>query len=411
MVLASQNARQTPRGRFMTNSGGRRGRWRRLFVPVILLAFVGVLGWFTWSWMTGEAQPLQRRETEGPKVSDPLPQPTEVPLTAMRPSQESATAIIGDPAVSTLSSTSSPPANPMPSPEPAAPAAQGTTGTNGTMTTGSANKVIGEDPQPTGSAPSASTATASLDSALTLADSDPVAARRALTRLLEGSSLGTADRLRGYEGINRINAVLVFSNRVLPNDPYTVQYKVEEGDSLARIARSQKLDCDWRFIQRINGIANPNALRVGQALKLPKGAFHGEVRKGEYRLNIFMGDGAERVMVASYPIGLGELNSTPTGAFVVRPKSKLIDPEWRNPRTGEFFQSNDPKNPIGERWIGLMGIEPHNRSFEGYGIHGTIELDSIGQQKSMGCVRMLPGDVELVYEVITEPNSTVIIAP
>ncbi len=392
----------------MTNSGGRRGRWRRLFVPVILLAFVGVLGWFTWSWMTGEAQPLQRRETEGPKVSDPLPQPTEVPLTAMRPSQESATAIIGDPAVSTLSSTSSPPANPMPSPEPAAPAAQGT---NGTMTTGSANKVIGEDPQPTGSAPSASTATASLDSALTLADSDPVAARRALTRLLEGSSLGTADRLRGYEGINRINAVLVFSNRVLPNDPYTVQYKVEEGDSLARIARSQKLDCDWRFIQRINGIANPNALRVGQALKLPKGAFHGEVRKGEYRLNIFMGDGAERVMVASYPIGLGELNSTPTGAFVVRPKSKLIDPEWRNPRTGEFFQSNDPKNPIGERWIGLMGIEPHNRSFEGYGIHGTIELDSIGQQKSMGCVRMLPGDVELVYEVITEPNSTVIIAP
>jgi LysM repeat protein len=395
----------------MTNSGGRRGRWRRLFVPVILLAFVGVLGWFTWSWMTGEAQPLQRRETEGPKVSDPLPQPTEVPLTAMRPSQESATAIIGDPAVSTLSSTSSPPANPMPSPEPAAPAAQGTTGTNGTMTTGSANKVIGEDPQPTGSAPSASTATASLDSALTLADSDPVAARRALTRLLEGSSLGTADRLRGYEGINRINAVLVFSNRVLPNDPYTVQYKVEEGDSLARIARSQKLDCDWRFIQRINGIANPNALRVGQALKLPKGAFHGEVRKGEYRLNIFMGDGAERVMVASYPIGLGELNSTPTGAFVVRPKSKLIDPEWRNPRTGEFFQSNDPKNPIGERWIGLMGIEPHNRSFEGYGIHGTIELDSIGQQKSMGCVRMLPGDVELVYEVITEPNSTVIIAP
>ncbi len=392
----------------MTNSGGRRGRWRRLFVPVILLAFVGVLGWFTWSWMTGEAQPLQRRETEGPKVSDPLPQPTEVPLTAMRPSQESATAIIGDPAVSTLSSTSSPPATPMPSPEPAAPAAQGT---NGTMTTGSANKVIGEDPQPTGSAPSASTATASLDSALTLADSDPVAARRALTRLLEGSSLGTADRLRGYEGINRINAVLVFSNRVLPNDPYTVQYKVEEGDSLARIARSQKLDCDWRFIQRINGIANPNALRVGQALKLPKGAFHGEVRKGEYRLNIFMGDGAERVMVASYPIGLGELNSTPTGAFVVRPKSKLIDPEWRNPRTGEFFQSNDPKNPIGERWIGLMGIEPHNRSFEGYGIHGTIELDSIGQQKSMGCVRMLPGDVELVYEVITEPNSTVIIAP
>lgn len=414
MVLASQNARQTPRARFMTNSGGRRGRWRRLVVPVVLLAFVGALGWFTWSWMTGEAEPLQRRVAEGPRISDPLPQPTEVPLTAMRPSQDNATAVIGGTAAGTALTTPTEPVAPAPSPAATTSAAQGTPSTVAGGATGSAGKVIGEDPQPagsTGSAPSAPTAAASLESALALVDSDPVAARKALTRLLEGSALGAADRLRGYEAINRINAVLVFSNRVLPNDPYTVQYKVEEGDSLARIAKSQKVDCDWRFIQRINGIANPNALRVGQALKLPKGAFHGEVRKGEYRLNIFMGEGADRVMVASYAIGLGELNSTPTGAFVVRPKSKLIDPEWRNPRTGEFFQSNDPKNPIGERWIGLMGIEPHNRNFEGYGIHGTIELDSIGQQKSMGCVRMLPGDVELVYEVITEPNSTVIIAP
>jgi lipoprotein-anchoring transpeptidase ErfK/SrfK len=116
-------------------------------------------------------------------------------------------------------------------------------------------------------------------------------------------------------------------------------------------------------------------------------------------------------MIASYPIGLGELNTTPTGAFIVRPKSKLIDPEWRNPRTGEFFQSNDPKNPIGERWVGLKGIEPHNKGFEGYGIHGTIDLESIGQQKSMGCVRMRPLDVEMVYEMLTEPNSTVTIAP
>jgi lipoprotein-anchoring transpeptidase ErfK/SrfK len=161
----------------------------------------------------------------------------------------------------------------------------------------------------------------------------------------------------------------------------------------------------------VNGIANPSGLRVGQSLKLPRGAFHGEVRKGEYRLNIFMGDGADRVMVASYPIGLGELNSTPTGTFMVRPRSKLIDPEWRNPRTGEFYAANDPKNPIGERWIGLKGIEPHNKGFEGYGIHGTVDLDSIGQQRSMGCVRMRPGDVEVVYELMTEPNSTVTIAP
>jgi lipoprotein-anchoring transpeptidase ErfK/SrfK len=29
----------------------------------------------------------------------------------------------------------------------------------------------------------------------------------------------------------------------------------------------------------------------------------------------------------------------------------------------------------------------------------------------MGCVRMLPQDVEVVYELLTEPNSIVTIAP
>jgi len=56
-------------------------------------------------------------------------------------------------------------------------------------------------------------------------------------------------------------------------------------------------------------------------------------------------------------------------------------------------------------------MEPHNKNFEGYGIHGTTDLDSIGQQRSMGCVRMQPMDVEMVYELLTEPNSTITIAP
>ncbi|NBQ16587.1 MAG: hypothetical protein EBU31_18715 [Proteobacteria bacterium] len=135
-----------------------------------------------------------------------------------------------------------------------------------------------------------------LDAAIKLADTDPVRARVALTRLLEGSALGVTDRMRGYDAINKINGVLVFSNRMVATDPLTMQYKVQEGDSLARIAKAQKL-------------------------------------------------------------------------------------------------------------------EPHNKNFEGYGIHGTIDDDSIGQQRSMGCVRMHAKDVELVYELLTEPNSTITIAP
>ncbi|NBX25943.1 MAG: LysM peptidoglycan-binding domain-containing protein [Planctomycetes bacterium] len=400
MVLASQSPRLSPRSRFNTNVGGRRSLGARLALPVTALVVIALGWWGVSAWLgSGTSAPSVERSESAPAVAPTKPQTVVV---------------VNDVPAETK------PSVPV-APEPARPAAQAepqpaaTSETVQTPSSGIIGAGQGEAaPAPAGSTapiPDAGSSRSALDAALAQAEADPVRARVALTRLLEGSALSTVDRMRGYDAINRINGVLLFSNRTLGNDPYSITYKVQPGDSLAKIAKAEKLDCDWRFLQRVNGVSNPSGLRVGQSLKLPRGAFHGEVRKGEYRLNIFMGDGADRVMVASYPIGLGELNSTPTGTFMVRPRSKLIDPEWRNPRTGEFFAANDPKNPIGERWIGLKGIEPHNKGFEGYGIHGTVDLDSIGQQRSMGCVRMRPGDVEVVYELMTEPNSTVTIAP
>ena len=420
MVLASQSSRQSPRSRFSSNTPNRRQRVQRLVLGGVTLVVVLGIGWLVWSWMQPSSSTVparQRPVTE--QVAETTDEPRMMPLVNANASQPSDASVIGTQEAAQLAepagvigASASAPATAAQTtpPQPAAAPTQAPASESAATATTPPAVIGGGQPAPVG-AESSMGGTTALDAAIAMADTEPVKSRVALTRLLEGSALGTADRMRGYDAINRINGVLTFSNRVVTGDPFAVAYKVQGGDSLARIAKEQKLDCDWRLIQRINGIASPNALHVGQSLKLPKGAFHGEVRKSEYRLNMYLGEGAERVMIASYPIGLGELNTTPTGAFTVRPKSKLIDPEWRNPRTGEFFQSNDPKNPIGERWIGLKGIEPHNKGFEGYGIHGTIDLESIGQQKSMGCVRMRPGDVETVYEMLTEPNSTVTIAP
>jgi len=394
----------------MTNSGGRRRPMRTLLLLAVVLVVVVLAAWFGYKALTGSSSTdvTVRTGPVGQKELQSDAAPAEVAPTTMTPAQTAQPAVIG--AVDAKEMGGDKPAvgntTPMVPLQPAQPVNAPQT-TNAPAGNGG---VIGA-PATTAPATNDGSSVMALDAAIKLADTDPVRARVALTRLLEGSALGVTDRMRGYDAINKINGVLVFSNRMVATDPLTMQYKVQEGDSLARIAKAQKLDCDWRFIQRINGITNPSGLRVGQSLKLVKGAFHGEVRKSEYRLNIYLGEGQDQVMVASYPIGLGELNTTPTGMFVVRPGSKLIDPEWRNPRTGEFFQSNDPKNPIGERWIGLKGMEPHNKNFEGYGIHGTIDDDSIGQQRSMGCVRMHAKDVELVYELLTEPNSTITIAP
>ncbi len=254
-------------------------------------------------------------------------------------------------------------------------------------------------------------ASMNLTTALAMAKADPVGARLALTRLLDQRTLAPAGEFSATVALREINAKLFLSPAPTVGDPVMHMYSVQSGDTLSKIAKQNGVQPDWRIIQRINGMKSEKSLRVGQNLKLPVGAFHAEVSKSNFQMRIYAGEGPNRVIVAIFPVGLGELNSTPTGAFMVRPKSKLINPEWKNPRTGEHFASDDPKNPIGERWIGLIGVEAHNQGFKGYGIHGTVDPSSIGRQASMGCVRMSDADVELVYELLTEPNSTIVIAP
>jgi len=250
-----------------------------------------------------------------------------------------------------------------------------------------------------------------LATARALLAADPVGARLALTQLIDSRQLSAADEQAALQAIREVNAKLFFSPSVAPGDIVTKSYTVQSGDTLAKIARRSGVQADWRVIQRINGLKSEKSLRVGQTIKIPVTAFHAEVSKSSYIMRVYAGEGPTRVMIAAFPVGLGEFDSTPTGVFMVRPKSKLINPEWKNPRTGEHFAADDPKNPIGERWIGLLGVEAHNQGFKGIGIHGTVEQDSIGKQASMGCVRMGDREVEMIYELLTEPNSTILIAP
>jgi lipoprotein-anchoring transpeptidase ErfK/SrfK len=113
------------------------------------------------------------------------------------------------------------------------------------------------------------------------------------------------------------------------------------------------------------------------------------------------------IYACSFPIGIGEDDSTPEGYFVVTRGGKLTDPDWKNPRTREYFAGGDPKNPIGKFWIGLTGTDEQTKDLVGYGIHGTIDPDSIGKTSSMGCIRLLTGDVELVFKTLVGQYSTV----
>jgi len=242
----------------------------------------------------------------------------------------------------------------------------------------------------------------------------PIEARDALNLALHAPQTTSGDQQMIRERLAKIAESVTFSTSILSDDPMASKYAIASGDNLARIVRNEGLKVDWRFIQRINAISDPGKLRIGQNLKLIRGPFHAVVDKSDFRLDLYADardSGGNRIYIRSFPVGLGEYGSTPLGNWTVRPGSRLVNPAWTNPRTGERFSADDPKNPIGERWIGLDGTDPGNRDKSGYGIHGTIEPQSIGREMSMGCIRLGDDDVVLIYELLTEGGSTVEVRP
>ncbi len=246
-----------------------------------------------------------------------------------------------------------------------------------------------------------------------IAENDRVAARALLSQTLrnDGLSDSEADVVRAE--IAEINEDLVFGPIVAPGDPMCEEYRVQSGDSLSKIASRRELATHWKLIQRVNRISNPSRIRLGQRLKLVRGPFHAVVHKREHRLDLYHGspdDPDSWVFIRSYSVGLGADNGTPIGSFVVN-GSKLENPGWVNPRDSrERYEPNDPNNPIGEFWIGLDGLGD-DAGKSGYGIHGTVERESIGQNMSMGCVRLADDDIAEVYELLGMHVSRVLIRP
>jgi LysM repeat protein len=243
-----------------------------------------------------------------------------------------------------------------------------------------------------------------------MSSNDLLGARAAFSKALINPKTVREDQEALRSKLTTINQDLVFSSKVYAGDPMVEEYVVESGDGLQRIARKRALVTDWRLIERVNKV-DSTKLRVGQKLKLVRGPFHAVVSKSDYRLDIFWGPPGNReewIYIRSFRVGLGP--NTPEGDFVLKLGSKQINPPWTNPHTREKFEADDPKNPIGEHWIGIEGVGEAAK-FKGFGIHGTVEPDSIGQSKSMGCVRMLDADVALVYELLVDPVSVVRLVP
>jgi lipoprotein-anchoring transpeptidase ErfK/SrfK len=98
--------------------------------------------------------------------------------------------------------------------------------------------------------------------------------------------------------------------------------------------------------------------------------------------------------VKSYPVAVGRVGwETPVGHF--RVFQMVADPEWKHPVTGKIFRAGDPKNQLGQYWI---GFSTKGKALVGF--HGTPNPKSIGKAISHGCVRMFDKDIEELFEEI-----------
>ena len=101
-------------------------------------------------------------------------------------------------------------------------------------------------------------------------------------------------------------------------------------------------------------------------------------------------------LAKTYTVAVGQEGlETPEGLYHI--EEKQVNPSWHVPDSawagslaGQVIPPG-PEDPIKARWMAI---------FEGAGIHGTEEVESLGSAASHGCVRMsIPDVIELYPQV------------
>lgn len=173
-----------------------------------------------------------------------------------------------------------------------------------------------------------------------------------------------------------------------------VDVKIVAGDSLTRIARRVKKthgnNVTSAFLMKMNRMPNTQ-IRAGNLISVPTESLKVVISKSDFRLYVLLGES----VVLDYAVGIGHSNSTPEGEFVVQGKTK--NPTWTRP-DGSIVRFGEEGHTIGNRWLGFS----NSRGRTPYGIHGTVEDESIGKEESEGCIRMLKIDVEEIFRLVPE---------
>jgi lipoprotein-anchoring transpeptidase ErfK/SrfK len=235
-----------------------------------------------------------------------------------------------------------------------------------------------------------------------------VEARDIYNAALISGKLSAEEARAAKQEMRALNEKIVYSRNILAGDPWCETFAVPRGGVLEMIAKRFRMTPE--LLMKINGISNPKRIQINQKLKVIKGPLHAVVDKSDFTLDVYFGapGGPGSMYLTTFRVGLGKDNSTPTGKWLVEPDKKLKNPKYHSARGQGVIEADDPRNPLGEYWIALQGVEGDAVGKDSYGIHGTIEPETIGTMASQGCIRLKAEDIEQVYSMLVDGKSTVV---
>ncbi len=210
--------------------------------------------------------------------------------------------------------------------------------------------------------------------------------KMAYQKLINGFS--SSNQIMSWQKkLEELNIKVLFSPVITPR---SAQYEIKPGDTLYKIAK--QFNTTTELIMRSNNLTSDKIV-PGRKIKVWTSPFSILVDKSQ---NILVLKTDEEI-IKTYTVSTGANNSTPVGTFKII--NKLRNPTWF--KAGAVVAPGSPENVLGARWLGF--------SVPGYGIHGTIEPQALGQQVTQGCVRMSNSDVSELYDIVPVDTEVTIV--
>jgi lipoprotein-anchoring transpeptidase ErfK/SrfK len=223
-------------------------------------------------------------------------------------------------------------------------------------------------------------------------------AHLALTTLYNQPDLAPHQRSQITDLLDQLAGHVIYSREHLLEPPYRVQ----PGDTLEGIAQSHNIPV--QLLANINGVADP--LQPGTTLKVVRGPFNAVVQLDKHELTLVV----EGRYAGRFPIGVGEDCSPLAGTRTFLVSNKTRNPHYYGPNNVQIG-ADDPRNPLGEFWIGLS--EPTG-AVTHIGIHGTNNPGSLHETGGPGSICLADRDIQDLFAILSIgplPSKVTIVAP